>query len=224
MAVALVGGAGAEGRGLAVRLLEARQAVLIGSRDAERARAAAAEMNRAAGSRLAAGDTNEAVARDGEIVILAIPYAGLAEAADTLRPLMNGKVVVSTIVPLQFGQRGPHAVAVPEGSAAQRLQTLLPKARVVGAFHHLSAETLADVAQPVGTDVLVCGNDAEAKREVMDLAELFPGVRGIDAGPLESARYLEAFTALLLRINRRYKAHAGIRLTHLPESVSVAPR
>ncbi|HEY3115763.1 MAG TPA: NADPH-dependent F420 reductase, partial [Chloroflexota bacterium] len=147
----------------------------------------------------------------------AIPYDGMMETVKPLASAVAGKTVISTIVPLEFVRGVAKLAHVAAGSAAQELQELLPEARVVAAFHHLSAPTLADLSQPVDADVLVCGDDAEAKQQTMALAETLPGARGVDAGPLESAFYLEAFTALLLRINRRYKAHAGVRITHLPE-------
>lgn len=215
MAVALIGGTGAEGRGLALRFIQAGQPVVIGSREQDRAEATAVELNRQAGGSFASGAANAAAAEAAPIIILTVPYAGMAETAAGLEGATAGKVVVSAVVPLEFGRGGPHAVAIDAGSAAQQLQSMLPQAQVVGAFHHLSAETLADLTQPVGADVLVCGDDTEAKASVIALAELLPEVRGVDAGPLESAHYLETFTALILRINRRYRVHAGLRLTHL---------
>lgn len=214
--VGIVGGTGAAGRGLAKRFVQAARPVIVGSRQAERAKAAAAEINSELGASLASGCENIEAARSAPLVVLTIPFEGMVEAVKPLAAALAGKPVISAIVPLQFVSGAAHLLRVAEGSAAQLLQALLPDARVIGAFHHLSSQTLVDLSQPVAADVLVCGDDAAAKNEAIGLAEELPGVRGVDAGPLESAFYLEAFTALLLRINRRYRAHAGIRITHLP--------
>ena len=215
--IAILGGTGAEGRGLAKRFVQAGRPVVLGSRQAERAQAAAAEMNAELSSSLARGAENAEAARSADLVVLTIPFVGMAEAVKPLTADLSGKPLISTVVPLEFVRGVARLLQVAEGSAAQQLQALLPDTRVMGAFHHLSSQTLADLSQPVDADVLVCGDDAATKREVMTLVEELPGARGIDAGPLASAFYLEAFTAVLLSINRRYRAHTGLRITHLPE-------
>lgn len=214
--IGIVGGTGAEGRSLGRRLVQAGHPVILGSRQTERAETAAAEINQELGSSLASGSENAEAARCAELVVLTIPFEGMGEAMKRLASALAGKPVISAIVPLEFVSGVARLLPVAEGSAAQQLQAFLPEARVIGAFHHLSSPTLADLSQPVDADVLVCGDDAEAKRAVIALAEELPAVRGIDVGTLESAFYLEAFTAVLLRINRRYRAHAGLRITHLP--------
>ncbi|MBI4213565.1 MAG: NADPH-dependent F420 reductase [Chloroflexi bacterium] len=216
--IAIVGGTGAEGRGLARRFVQAGRTVIVGSRQAERARAVAGEINDELTTSLVSGAENAEAARPADVVVLTIPFEGMAEAVRPLAAALEGKSVVSAVVPVEFVGGVPRLLHVAEGSAAQRLQALLPESRVIGAFHHLGSHTLADLEQPVAADVLVCGDDVAAKREVMALAGELPGVRAIDAGLLESAGYIEAFTVVLLRINRRYRAHAGLRITRLPES------
>jgi 8-hydroxy-5-deazaflavin:NADPH oxidoreductase len=218
--ISILGGTGPEGRGLARRFAEAGHSVVLGSRESARADAAAAEINAELRTNLASGDTNQGAAGSGDVVVLAIPYAGLAETIEPLAQTLAGRLVVSTVVPLEFSGGGPRVIRVDAGSAAEQLQQLIPKARVVAAFHHLSAPSLSDLRRPIAGDVLVCGDDSDARRMVIALADELPGVQGIDAGPLLSAGQLEAFTAVLLRINRRYKARAGIRITGVP----AAPR
>lgn len=215
--IAIVGGTGAEGRALARRFVHAGRPVVVGSRQADRARSAAAEINEELSSTLASGTLNAEAVSLAHMVLLTIPFVGMGGAVKPLAASLAGKPVISAVVPLEFVGGVPRLLRVPEGSAAQQLQALLPDAKVIGAFHHLSSQTLADLSQPVAADVLVCGDDLETKREVITLAEELPGARGIDAGPLESAFSIEAFTAVLLRINRRYRTHAGLRITHLPE-------
>lgn len=214
--IAILGGTGALGSALARRLAATGHPIIIGSRVAERAEAAAREVNAAIKAELAQGAENALAALRGDIVLLAIPFSGMAETLAPLAEALTGKTVVSTIVPLDFADGRPQPLFVPEGSAAQRAQRLLPRAHVIAAFHHLSAITLARLQDAVDADVLVCGDDAEAKRTVLALANELPGARGIDAGPLDSAGPIEAFTVALLRINRRYRAHTSVRITHLP--------
>ncbi len=220
--IAILGGTGAEGHGLARRFVQAGRTVIVGSRQAERAHSTAAGINQELGSGLARGTTNREAANAADLMVLTIPYEGMAETVKPLASALTGKTVISTIVPLEFVRGVARLLPAGHGSAAQELQGLLPEAKVVAAFHHLSAPMLMDLSQSVDADVLVCSDDVDAKQQAMALAETLPGARGVDAGPLESALYLEAFTALLLRINRRYKAHAGVRITHLP-STSLAP-
>jgi NADPH-dependent F420 reductase len=126
---------------------------------------------------------------------------------------LAGKLVVDIVNPLEFDDRGPVTIPVPEGSAAEQAQSLLPRSTVVGAFHHVSAKHLLDESHPVDTDVLVCGDDRASKDRVMALAARIPGVRGVDAGPLRLARILEDWTSVLLAVNRGYRTNAGLRLT-----------
>ena len=215
LAVAILGGTGDQGRGLAVRLAIAGQRVLIGSRSAERAEASAKEISAQTGARVEGG-ANADVAAQADIVIVAVPYAG---HADTLRELvepLRGKIVVDCVNPLGFDKQGPHALKVEEGSAAQQAEALLPESRVTAAFHHVSAELLADLGvERIDLDVLVLGDDREAVAQVQALAGRINGVRGVHAGRLRNAFQIEAFTANLIAINKRYGSHAGIRITDL---------
>ena len=219
--IGLIGGTGPEGLGLAMRLALAGESVRIGSRRPERAAEAAAtvrEAVEAAGGKAdVAGAVNAEVAGFGETLIVVVPYEGHAATLAGLREVIGGKIVVDAVVPLVFEGGVPGVEAVPEGSATQQAQALLPEARVVGAFHNLSARKLQKLAQPLAGDVLVSGDDAEAKAAVMDLAGRVPDLRAVDAGPLAMSRFVEDITALLLGINRRYKTQAAVRMVGLPE-------
>ena len=150
-----------------------------------------------------------------DVVFLVFPYAGQAEVLPGLAGPIGAKVVVDVINPLGWDDQGPYLLEVPEGSAAEQAAALLPQARVVAAFHHAAPRLLADPARQVQTDVLVAGDDPDAKAFVLDLAGAIPGCRGVDAGPLRLARHLEGFTAVIVGINRRHKIHAGLRITRL---------
>jgi NADPH-dependent F420 reductase len=209
LVIGVLGGTGDQGRGLARRFAMAGLRVVIGSRAAERAATAAAEVGLGV-----TGASNEECARQSDVVVVAVPWEGHGELVAALRPALDGKVVVDCVNPMGFDKQGAFALPVPEGSAAQQAAGLLPDSRVVGAFHHVSAVLLldADVAT-VDTDVLVVGDDREATDLVQALAATIPGMRGIYAGRLRNAGQVEALTANLISMNRRYKAHAGIRVT-----------
>ncbi|GAB3058007.1 NADPH-dependent F420 reductase [Micromonospora schwarzwaldensis] len=207
--VAVLGGTGPQGRGLARRFAAAGLDVVLGSRAADRA----AETAAALPGRVR-GLSNADAAVAGDIVVVAVPWAGHAELLTELAPALVGKIVVDCVNPLGFDKQGPYALDVPAGSAAQQAATILVGARVVGAFHHVSAVILEDPSlDTVDTDVLVLGDDREATDLVQDLAAVIPGVRGVYGGRLRNARQVEAFTANLISVNRRYRAHAGLRVT-----------
>lgn len=212
MEIAIIGGTGNLGYGLALRLASAGHAVTIGSRSAERAQASAEEANRLLGADLVRSGANGAAAAEGNLVILAVPFEALGETLEAIREAVAGKVVVDATVPLAPGD--PTRVEMPpEGSAAERTQGLLPDSRVVAAFHHVGAKALLRLDRPVETDLLLCGDDQAAKEAVAPLAEAL-GTRAIDCGPLRQAQVLERLTPLLIGINIRYKKrHAGIKLT-----------
>jgi len=221
LTVGVLGGTGPQGRGLAVRLAAAGQRVLLGSRDADRASEVAVDVaQRAAG--IAAegvevsvlGGANVDVAGASDLVIVAVPFDGhAATLADLVRPLA-GKIVVDCVVPMAFDKQGAYVVDVEEGSVAQQAAALLPDSHVVGAFHHLSAALLEDLSKPtLDGDVMVVGDDREAMDTVQALASRLPGMRGIYAGRLRNARQVEALTINLVSVNRRYKVHAGVRIT-----------
>ena len=214
LVVGILGGTGPQGKGLAIRFGANGQRVLIGSRDAGRAVAAAADVNAAAHCDAVAGAGNAAVAAGADVVIVAVPWDGHAATIKTLEEALQGKVVVDCVNPLGFDKQGPYPLLVPEGSAAEQAQSLLPGSRVVGAFHHLSAVRLADRSLDLlDSDVLVVGDDREATDLVQALADRIPGLRGVYAGRLRNCRQVEALTANLISINGRYRCHAGIRVT-----------
>ncbi|MDQ1683750.1 MAG: 8-hydroxy-5-deazaflavin:NADPH oxidoreductase [Frankiaceae bacterium] len=210
-----LGGTGDQGRGLARRFALAGHAVWIGSRSPERAEAAA-EALRAdlpPGASVS-GAGNAEVAARCDLAVVAVPYDGHAALLADLAEPLRGKIVVDCVNPLGFDGKGAYALEVPEGSAAEQAAALLPESTVVAAFHHISAVLLLDPAvESVDTDVLVLGDDREATDAVQELVAAIHGMRGIYAGRLRNARQVEALTANLISINRRYKAHAGIRVT-----------
>jgi 8-hydroxy-5-deazaflavin:NADPH oxidoreductase len=212
--IAILGGTGKEGAGLAMRWAQAGHAIVIGSRDAERARTKAAEMCAASKTKTITGESNAEAARLGEIVVVALPANGLGATLPETREGCRGKVVVSTVVPLTFGG-GRLFTPPPMGSSAEEAQSLLPEARVVAAFHHIAAHELADAEHPIDCDLLICGKDAAAKETVTELGRSM-GLRVLDVGALGNAGPLEGITAVLASINRRYRLkNSGIKITGL---------
>ena len=213
--VAVLGGTGPQGRGLARRFAAAGLPVVIGSRSAERAAATAAELAEATGGDVT-GAANASAATTGDLVVVAVPWEGHGELVAGLAAELTGKVVVDCVNPLGFDKQGAFALVVEEGSAAQQAQALLPGSTVVGAFHNVSAVKLEDPeVVSVDTDVLVLGDVREATDLVQDLCATIPGVRGVYGGRLRNAHQVEALTANLISVNRRYKSHAGVRVTDL---------
>ncbi len=213
--VAVLGGTGPQGRGLARRFAAAGLPVVIGSRSAERAQATAAELASATGGAVTGAD-NAGAATAGDIVVVAVPWEGHGDLVAGLAGELAGKVVVDCVNPLGFDKQGAFALVVEEGSAAQQAQALLPESTVVGAFHNVSAVKLEDPeVTSVDTDVLVLGDVREATDLVQDLCGTIPGVRGVFGGRLRNAHQVEALTANLISVNRRYKAHAGVRVTDI---------
>jgi 8-hydroxy-5-deazaflavin:NADPH oxidoreductase len=211
LVIGVLGGTGDQGRGLARRLSMAGHRVLIGSRDAGRASAAAAELG---GGRLLGGGVNRDVAAEANIVIAAIPWEGHRDLLASLAGQLAGKIVIDCVNPMGFDAHGAFPLSVPEGSAAQQAAAVLPESTVVGAFHHVSATLLLDPGvDRMDLDVLVLGDHRPATDLVIALAGEIPGMRGIYGGRLRNCGQVEAFTANLVSINRRYKAHAGIRIT-----------
>jgi NADPH-dependent F420 reductase len=221
LTVGVLGGTGPQGRGLAVRLAAAGQRVILGSRDADRAAEVAEEVaGRARGAAAPGvevsvrGGANDDVAGAADLVVIAVPFAGHADTVAGLATPLAGKVVVDCVVPMGFDELGAYVLDVPEGSVTQQAAALLPDSRVVGAFHHLSAVLLEDLSKPtMDGDVMVVGDDREATDLVQALAGQLPGMRGIYAGRLRNARQVEALTINLVSVNRRYKVHAGVRVT-----------
>ncbi|MGW5366802.1 NADPH-dependent F420 reductase [Streptomyces sp. NPDC004009] len=209
LVVGVLGGTGPQGKGLAHRLARAGQKVIIGSRAAERARAAAGEL----GNGVEGADNAEA-ARRSDIVIVAVPWEGHGALLESLRAELAGKLVVDCVNPLGFDKKGAYALKPEEGSAAEQAAALLPDSRVTAAFHHLSAVLLLDPEiEQIDTDVMVLGEDRADVETVQALAGRIPGMRGVFAGRLRNAHQVESLVANLISVNRRYKAHAGLRVT-----------
>ena len=213
--VAVLGGTGPHGRGLARRFAQAGIPVVIGSRSAERAAETATELGDATGGTVSGAD-NATAAGQGDVVVVAVPWDGHAELLRDLAGQLAGKVVVDCVNPLGFDKQGAYPLPVEEGSAAQQAAALLPDSTVVGAFHNVSAVLLEDPeVDSIDTDVLVLGEDREATDLVRALASSVPGMRGVYGGRLRNCHQVEALTANLISINRRYKAHSGIRVTDI---------
>jgi hypothetical protein len=211
--VAVLGGTGPQGRGLVRRWAAAGVPVIVGSRSAERAAETAADLAGATGGDVR-GLANADAAAAGDVVVVAVPWDGHADLVGSLATPLAGKVVVDCVNPLGFDKQGAFALAVEQGSAAQQAAALLPDSTVVAAFHHVSAVLLDDPSvTSVDTDVLVLGDDRDATDLVRALADAVPGMRGVYGGRLRNAHQVEALTANLISVNRRYKAHAGIRIT-----------
>ena len=217
--IAVMGGTGPQGKGLAFRFAQHGHTVVLGSRAAEKAVTAAEEVNgRLTGPAAVevTGAANADACVGADVVLLAVPYDGHDELVATL-PLA-GKTVVSCVNPLAFDKRGAHGRVIDggEGSAAESAQRIAPDAVVVGAFHHVSAVMLWSDAEYLDEeDILVCGDNAEGKQVAIELARCVTGRDGIDAGKLRLARQLEPLTAVLISINRKYKVHSGIRISGL---------
>lgn len=211
MIISFIGGTGEEGMGLALRFARAGHDCVIGSRSIEKAAAAVAELRDHAPALPITGATNEDAAAQGEIVVVTTPYSAQAPTLPPLAAALAGKLVVSTVVPMAFEAGAASLVPVPEGSAAQQQQALLPRSTIVAAFQNLSARKLLK-GGPLDADVVVCADDASAKTRIMELASAIEGVRGVDGGALANAGLVEGITVLLVSVNRRYKTQAGIRI------------
>ena len=214
MNIAILGGTGKEGAGLGARWALAGHSIIIGSRDAERARVKATELREQTQKLTIIGHSNLEAAALGDVVVLALPAVGLDTTLPPLRDACRGKVVVSTVVALTFG--GPRLFTPPAaGSSAEEAQALLPDSKVVAAFHHIAAHELAETEHAIECDLLVCGGDAAAKAIVSDLGTSMK-LRTVDVGGLGNAGPLEGITAVLATINRRYKLkNSGIKITGL---------
>ncbi|MDQ2811387.1 MAG: NADPH-dependent F420 reductase [Actinomycetota bacterium] len=211
LTIGILGGTGEQGRGLARRFALAGNPVIIGSRSHDRAQGVAQEVGHHA-----RGLANRDCARESDVVIAAVPWEGHSDLLSGLTAELAGKIVVDCVNPLGFDKRGAYPLPVAEGSAAEQAAGLLPGSRVVAAFHHVSAVLLLDPGvETIEMDVLVLGDDREATDTVQALAARIPGVRGVYAGRLRNAGQIEALTANLVSVNRRYKAHAGLRLTDI---------
>ena len=211
--LAILGGTGPEGKGLALRLAMAGETPIIGSRDASRGAAAAQELSQLASNVDIRGSDNSGAVLQADVVFLAFPYEGQRPVLEDLGPALKGKIVVSVIAPMKFERgKGASAVEVGAGSAAQEAQDMLPESQVVAAFQNASAEELLEPNITMEGDVVVCSDHAAAKKIVMDLADQIKDLRGIDGGSLANAKYVEQITPLLVNINRIYKTHSSIKI------------
>ncbi|MEB8342731.1 NADPH-dependent F420 reductase [Streptomyces endophyticus] len=209
LVVGVLGGTGPQGKGLAYRFARAGQKVILGSRAAERAQAAADELGLGI-----EGADNAECARRSDIVIVAVPWDGHGATLEALREDLAGKLVVDCVNPLGFDKKGAYALKPEEGSAAEQAAALLPDSRVTAAFHHLSAVLLIDPeVEEIDTDVMVLGEERADVELVQALAGRVAGMRGIFSGRLRNAHQVESLVANLISVNRRYKAHAGLRVT-----------
>jgi 8-hydroxy-5-deazaflavin:NADPH oxidoreductase len=219
--VPIVGGTGALGFGLALRLTTAGVPVVIGSRSLERAEEAAARLRDGVPGAQVEGLENEAAAGRGNIVLLCVPFRNQSENLANLKgALREGQILVDATVPLAaaVGGRATRLLGVPQGSAAQQAQEMAPDGViVVSALHTLGAPKLADLTEELDEDVPIAGDDRDAKRAVAALIRQIPGLRPVDCGRLEMARVIEGVTPLLISINARHKTHAGVRFTGLAE-------
>lgn len=209
--IGFIGGTGPEGKGLAARFALAGMEVILGSRSTERGQEAANDVLSVSGGTVR-GATNEETARSSDIIVLTVPYSGLADTLGGLVDAIGDKIVVSAVVPLQFAKGRVTMLGVEEGSASEQAQRILPNAKVVGAYHNLAAGHLIDVEHAMEGDVLVCGDDADAVRQVIWLSEQIRDLRGVNCGPLSSSHYIEGVTALLININRNYKKESGVQI------------
>jgi NADPH-dependent F420 reductase len=211
LVIGVLGGTGDQGRGLALRLAASGLSVILGSRDGARAQSAADELGHGI-----TGADNATCAERSDIVIIAVPWDGHRPTVESLESELRGKIVIDCVNPLGFDKQGAYALVVDEGSAAQQAQALLPQSRVVAAFNNVSAVLLLDPSvERIETDVLVLGDDREATDTVQALVARIVGMRGVYAGRLRNAHQVEALTANLISVNRRYKAHAGVRVTDI---------
>ena len=221
--VAIIGGTGALGFGMALRLGRAGVPILIGSRAAERAQEAASRAASAVPEASFQGRVNEEAAQGAAAVLLTVPFRNQSENLNNLKAVLQpGQLLIDATVPLAaaVGGRATRVLGVPQGSAALQAAEMAPEGvRVVSALHTVSAATLSDLDAELDEDVLICGDSREDKREAAELIGLVPGLRCVDCGRLEVSRITESLTALVISINARYKAHAGVRITGLPEDL-----
>jgi len=221
-AIPIIGGTGALGYGLALRWARAGHAVVIGSRSEERAAETARKLSELAPDAEIEGLPNEQAAKQGPVVFLTVPFRAQSENLNNLRESLEaGQLLVDCTVPLAaaVGGKATRSLGVWQGSAAEQAQEMVPEGvTVVAALHSVSAPNLADAGADLDEDVLLCGDRKADKTKVARLIEAIPGLRCVNAGSLEMARIVEQLTPLLISINARYKVHAGIKVSGLPET------
>lgn len=208
--LALIGGTGPEGTGLAARFADAGYRVIIGSRSADRAIETAERL--AGRGRIIEGMANADAAREADVVFLTIPFDAVQDTLPAIEDAVQGKIVVSAVAPVEFREGRMVALRPDAGSAAQEVSLGLPEARVASGFQNVDAHALAS-GEDLDMDVIVTSDDADARHTVMDLVAALPGARALSGGRLAASRYVEEMTPLLITLNRIYKAHSGIRIT-----------
>ncbi len=212
MKIGIIGGTGPEGLGLAMRFAKAGDRVAIGSRSQERAEEAERKVKKALPEARVRGMVNAEAVEQAEVVFLTVPWDAHQSTLESLAEEIGDKILVDVVVPMLFDRGQPKAIPVDEGSAAQQARAVVPKAKVISAFHHLDGSDLQKIERPMQGDVLVCGDHRGAMKKVMALVERIEYVRALDAGGLSNSRYLEEWTVMLLHLNRIHKAHTGVRI------------
>jgi len=214
--LAIIGGTGPQGRGLALRFATAGYAVVVGSRERAKAQGVVDAMQAAHPGLDVRGDDNAAAVADADAVVLALAPEGLAATIDALRERLAGRLVIDVVVPLALRDGlAEHAPPAGAGSAGELAQAMLPQSRVVGAFKTIPASHLLALERPLEGDVFVCGDDAAARADVAALVARVRNLRAVDAGPMRNARAIEGITALLVNLNRAHRAHTSIRVLGL---------
>lgn len=214
MNIGVIGGTGPAGQAVAAQFAAIGVEAIVGSRSEERAQGVVKDLTgKWPGRQLPLVPGDNALAASAEVVVVATPWEGVLTTVAELAPALEGKLVISMANALTRWGRGMVPLLPPTGSVTAAVALALPRSRLVGAFHHLPAEAWGDLDHPLDADVLVCSDSRAAAREVVALVDQLPGLRGLDAGGLPSAAAIEAMTAALIEVNRRYKCHAALKLT-----------
>ena len=213
--ISIIGGTGPEGKGLGLRLAMAGEKVFIGSREEPKGQEVAQQIKEIEGVRniTVEGGSNLNAAKMGDIIIISTPYSGHKQTLMDYASLLKDKIIIDVVVPLSFSRGKISTLPILEGSVAEEAQEILKESSVVGAFHNVSAEDLLIPNKKMDCDVIVCSNNQDSKKTVIQLTEKILGLRGIDGGGLHNSKYVEDFTALLININKIYKTHSSIKIS-----------
>ncbi|MCH8815540.1 MAG: NADPH-dependent F420 reductase [Chloroflexi bacterium] len=211
--IAIIGGTGPEGMGLATRFAKAGHLIYIGSRSEERAEDAVAKVRESVPDGHVFGGLNEDGLERADFVFLTVPSDAHDDTIEQLAEAIGDKILIDVVVPMLFDREGPKAIDVEAGSAAQQARAIATDAKVVSGFHHLDASALANVDKPMQGDVIICSDHRGAKDKVMALVENIEYIRAVDGGPLANSKYIEQLTVLLIHINKIYRTHSGVRIT-----------
>tara|TARA_Y100000748_G_C15295356_1_gene410144 strand:- start:35 stop:685 length:651 start_codon:yes stop_codon:yes gene_type:complete len=213
--ISIIGGTGPEGKGLGLRLAMAGEKVFIGSREEPKGQEVAQQIKEIEGVRniTVEGGSNFNAAKMGDIIIISTPYSGHKQTLMDYASLLKDKIIIDVVVPLSFSKGKISTLPILEGSVAEEAQEILKESSVVGAFHNVSAEDLLIPNKKMDCDVIVCSNNQDSKKTVIQLTEKILGLRGIDGGGLHNSKYVEDFTALLININKIYKTHSSIKIS-----------